>query len=422
MPPRMTTRTFAPWTRATAWLGLMLTAVTFARPAAAQDAMVLSLIDLSAEEAATREIAFDVARAIKKSKQVRYADFDAALNLGGEEIQVSSGRTADQLVKSGLAKLKAGNAEDAAEDLDNAVGNYLIAYAVLADTTVLPRTLALLGAAQFLAGDPKGAAKNFEKAVQADQKTALDVSEYSPKAQAALDTARKNVSAREQVDFEIRTDPPNARVYVNGRYMGLTPTFASSSRGDQMISITKQGFKRKARKVTIDKAGQVVDEHLEPAQRAAAFESLARGLEKVVAGDAAPEALSETSGLTGTPYVLLLRSSGTREKMRVQMALANLDSRQVINQLARDIKWENRDKETREQIDKMVDEVLKPRTIVGATNPGEVQAKPIYKRWWFWTILGAVAVGSAAAYTLAPTSQPSTPPYAPGTGGLLIQF
>ncbi len=408
--------------RATAWLLLMLLGGTVARPAAADDSMLLSLIDLSPEEAATREIAFDTARALKKSKQVRYADFDAALNLGGEEIQTSSAKTAEQLVKSGLAKLKAGNAEDAAEDFDNAVGNYLIAYAVLSDSTVVPKTMALLGAALFLSGDPKGAAKNFEKAVQADQKTPLDVSEYSPKAQAALDTARKNVSGREEVDFEIRTDPPNARVYVNGRYMGLTPTFATSTKGDQLIAISKQGFKRKARKVSIDKAGQVVDERLEAAQRAVAFDSVAKGLIKVVAGENSPDSLSSVGGLTGTPYVLLLRASGTREKMRVEMALANLDSRQVINQVTRDIKWENRDKETREQIDKMVDEVLKPRTIVAPDVPGEVQAKPIYKRWWFWTIVVAVVGGSAAAYALAPTAQPASPQYAPGTGGVLIQF
>lgn len=410
------------WVRAVAWLGLWSFALAAARPAAAEDAMSLTLIDLSDEEAATREIAFDVSRAVKKSKAVRFADLDAALNLGGEEVQVTSGKTADQLAKSGLTKLKAGQFEDAVEDLDNAVGNYLIAYVVLPETSVYARTMALFGAAQFMAGDLKGAEKTFEKAVQADQKVPLDISEFSPKAQALLDKARQNVSRRDQIDFEIRTDPPNARAYVNGRFMGLTPVFASSTKGEQLITLTKQGSARKARKIAVEKTGVVLEERLEPARRAAALDGLRPGLMQVLGGTGKTDVLQEAEGVVAVPFALLLRATGTREKMKIELALASLNSRQLLNQVTREVRWESRDKETREQIDKMVDEVLKPRVIVAPDAPKEVQAKPIYKRWWFWTIVAAVAGGSAAAYFLAPGSTATTPDHAPGTGGILIQF
>ncbi len=408
--------------RAAAWISLWSVALIAGRPALADEAMSLTLIDLSDEEAATREIAFDVSRAVKKSKAVRFADLDAALNLGGEEVQVTSAKTADQLAKSGLGKLKAGQHEDAVEDFDNSVGNYLIAYAVLADTAVYARTMALFGAAQFLTGDTKGAEKTFEKAVQADQKAPLDISEFSPKAQTLLDKARQSVSRRDQIDFEIRTDPPNARAYVNGRFMGLTPVFASSTKGEQLISLSKQGSARKARKIVVDKGGVVLEERLEPARRSAAFEGLRPGLTQVVSGQNKPEVLQEAEGVVAVPFALLLRSTGTREKMKVELALTSLNSRQVINAVSRDVRWESRDKETREQIDKMVDEVLKPRVIVAPEAPKEVQAKPIYKRWWFWTIVAAVAGGSVAAYYLMPGSETPAPGHAPGTGGLLIQF
>lgn len=410
------------WMRAAAWISVWAVAALASRPALADEAMSLTLIDLSDEEAATREIAFDVSRAVKKSKAVRFSDLDAALNLGGEEVQVTSAKTADQLVKSGLGKLKAGQHEDAVEDFDNAAGNYLIAYAVLADTSVYARSMALFGAAQFLAGDLKGAEKTFEKAVQADQKAPLDISEFSPKAQTLLDKARQAVSRREPIDFEIRTDPPNARAYVNGRFMGLTPVFASSTKGDQLISLSKQGSARKARKILVDKGGVVLDERLEPARRAAAFVGLRPGLIQVLSGQSKPEVLQEAEGVVAVPFALLLRATGTREKMKVELALASLNSRQVLNSVSREVRWESRDKETREQIDKMVDEVLKPRVIVAPDAPKEVQAKPIYKRWWFYAILAAVAGGSAAAYFLAPSSDTPAPGHAPGTGGLLIQF
>ena len=415
-----------PWLRHTALLALAACVWCSGGSALAEEAVLLTMVDLSAEEAATREIAFDVVRALKNAKQVRYSDLDAALNYGGEDIQKESAKTADLSVVAALKKMDAKNFDDAAEDLDNAVGNYLIAYAVLSDTTVVPKTLALLATAQLLAGDLKGSDKNFERAAQSDQKAALQldatIGKYSPKALAALVKARANVSAREPVEFEIRTDPPNARVYVNGRYMGLTPTFAQSSKGEQIISISKQGFARKARKVPVEKSGQVVDERLEPARRAAALESLRKGLEAVVGGANKPEVLGESEGLLATSHVLLLRATGAREKMTVSLALANLNSRQVINQISREINWEKRDKATREQIDKLVDEVLKPRMITGPDGPTVVEAKPIYAKWWFWAIIGAVAAGSAAAYHYAPTTQAAPPSFTKGTGGILIQF
>jgi len=410
--------------RFVAWLLVALWATAPVAPARADDVMHVALVDLSVEEAATREIAFDVARALRAARQVRVAELDSALNLGGEDIQRESAKSADQAVAAALKKLDAKAYDDAVEELDNAIGNYLIAYAILADTTIVPKTMALLATAQLLSGDQKGADKNFERAAQCDQKAALqiDVTRYSPKAQAAFTKARSAVAARDTVDFEIRTEPPNARVYVNGRYMGLTPTFASSTKGEQLISISKQGYARKARKLIVDKADQVVDERLEPARRAAALDAMRPGLEAVAGGATRPDVLAEAEGLLGTSHVVLLRATGTRAKMRVSLALANLRSRQVINQIARDIAWENRDKATREQIDRLVDEVLKPRVIVAPTGPTVVEAKPIYQRWWFWTVIGAVAAGSAAAWYFAPETAQPTPAFAKGTGGVLIQF
>lgn len=410
--------------RPTAWLALLLCGSLSGVTALAEETMTITLVDLSAEEAATREIAADVARVLKKTKNVRYVDLDAALNLGGEEIQTSSARAADQSYKAGMAKLDAGKFEDAADELQNAVDNYAIAYSVLADMTLYPRSLVMLAVAQLLSGDAKGADKNFERAVQADQKATsdIDVSKYSPKAQTALVKARTAVAAREQVDFEIKTDQPNARVFVNGRSMGLTPTFATSTKGDQIISITKQGFARKVRKISVEKSGAVVDEKLDPARRSAALESLRKGLITVAGGGSAPEVLSEAEGLLAAPMALLLHCSGTREKMTVSIGLANLSSRQVINQVTRDVKWESRDKATKEQIDRLVDDVLKPRVIVAPVDPGIIEAKPIYKKWWFYAILGAVAAGSVYAYSKASETAPVKPAYTKGTGGVLIQF
>ncbi len=145
------------WLCATAWLCATLTAWIGGGSALAEETLVLTLVDLSHEEAATREIAADMVRVLKKTKNVRFIDLDGPLNLGGEEIQTSSAKSGDQAFKAAMAKLDAGDHEAAADEFQNAVENYAVAYAVLADLTIYPRALLMLGVAQLLSGDPKGA-------------------------------------------------------------------------------------------------------------------------------------------------------------------------------------------------------------------------------------------------------------------------
>lgn len=388
-----------------------------ARPALADDAPLATMFDLSADEPAPKEIAFDVARALKKSKHVRYKDMDEALNLGGEELQVSSMKGADGLMKSGLAKLKAGNAAEAAEDFGDAVGNYLTAFAILPDGDVLARAMGMLGVAQLLSGDTKAAKPTFERSVQVDPRAELSLQEW-PKAQAMYEKAKEAVNARAKVDFEVRTEPANARVYVNGRFMGLSPTYASSLAGEQFIAIYKHGYARKARIVQIAKSGEVLDETLEPARRKSAYDSIRARLAEIFDGAVEADDLTEAEGLVATTFAVALRATGTREKMKVQLALVNLSGRQVVHRVGKELRWESRD---REAIDKLVDDLFKAPE-VPITKAPEVKTRNALQTWWFWTIVGSVAVGSVAAFYLVGDEDPVPPKYKPGTGGLAIRF
>lgn len=53
----------------------------------------------------------------------------------------------------------------------------------------------------------------------------------------------------------------------------------------------------------------------------------------------------------------------------------------------------------------------------GATRSSEVEAAPLYKKWWFWTGVGVVAA-AAAGGAYAATTQPKIPSGTLGTGAL----
>jgi len=385
---------------------------------AAEDVPQVTLFDLGSDEAPPKEIAYDVARALRKSKQVRFRDIDDSLHVGGEDSQISAVKSGDAFLKAGRAKLTKGEHADAAEDLDSAVSSYLEAYAHLRDATVLPKAMALLGVANLLGGNAKAATAAFARSVQVDQKFEQDFTEFAPKVQQAYDAARKTALAAKKVDFEIETVPPHAEVYVNGRYMGLSPTYVASLAGDQVIAISKHGYARKTRLVQVGQSGQKIEETLEPARRKQAYDSIRERMAEIFDGAVEPNDLTEAQGLAAAPFAVALRASGTRDKMKVELALANLGGRQVVNRITKEIPWQKRD---REAIDKLVDELLKTPEVPVDKVP-EVRTKSVLKTWWFWTLLAGVAAGSTAAYLLAGDKDAPPPKYQPGQGGLILQF
>lgn len=406
-----------------AWLVLWLGLLPTAPQALAQEPMLLTLLDLSADEAPARELAFEVTRALRQHPQVKFRELDETLHLGGEEAQASSLKSAELLVKSGLAKLRAGKRDAAMEDLDSAVDNYLVALALLPlELQPLAEALGYLGAAQLAAGQTKAAQASFARAVQVNPKLSLDLNAVLAKAQVAYEQAKAEVLARPKVDFEVRTTPPLARVYVNGRYMGLSPVYASGLAGPQLVVLTKHGQARKGRVVQVDAAHPGVDEALEPARRAAAWSALLGRLAELFDGAVEPADLAEGEGLAGVPYAVAIRAQGTRANMRVEVALCNLAGRQVIQRIARDLKWEGRNKAAKEAVDKLVADLLRPPEVHAGGPAPAAAPTPVYKTWWFWTIVGAAAVGSGVALWLASDSEPAPRTYAPGTGGILIQF
>ena len=394
------------------------------RTAAVTDAPLTTLFDLGADEPAPREIAFDVARSLRRSKQVRYRDLDDVLNVGADDTQVAGMRSGDGFVKSGKAKLQAGQYKLAVDDFDAAVESYAEAYAVLPDATVLPRAMALLAVAELLGGQDEKATAAFARSVQADPKYEQDFTEYPPRVQAIYDTARQAVLARPSVEYEVRTTPPNARVYVNGAFQGLSPVWVKTRLGEQFIAIAKHGYARRVKTLTPATIRDLppVEEELVPAKRKGAFDTVTERLADIFDGAVEPADLTEAQGLSGVGYAVAVRASGTRDAMHVQLALANLAGRQVVNRVSRDIAWHKRDKEL---IDKLVDELFHIDELPVYEPPPEtvVPGTPVYQTWWFWTVIGAVAAGSTVAVLLATRkSTPSQPKYAPGHGGLLIQF
>ena len=127
----------------------------------------------------------------------------------------------------------------------------------------------------------------------------------------------------------------------------------------------------------------------------------------------------EAQGLLNSNLAIVMHASGTREKMKVQLALANLAGRQVVKRLTRELPWMRRDKKA---IEALVSDLFKVSDLpIGAEGP-EFRTETVFHKWWFWSLVGVVGVGTVAAVTMLGETETVKPKHAPGTGGLIIKL
>ena len=321
--------------------------------AAADEPVVVTLIDMSVDGAAQGEMAHSVARAIRRNAQLRYRDVNETLNVGGEDLHVSNARSAKGLLRSALNRMKVKEYEDAAEELESAVTNLSISFAHVPDQSMVTRVLLLHGTALLLSGEKVASHKAFIRACEFKPKLKAKavLEPYGAKTLKAWEMARSEVFNREMITYEVTSKPAHAEVWVNGTYFGLTPTYVRRFRGAQYIRINKHGHGRLSKVIQMKK-GKVVAVQLKEARRLPAYASIRERLDEVFDGAVEANDLSEAQGLLNSGRAVFLKVTGTREKMNVQLALANLSGRQVVKRLNRKMSWLRVDKAANAAIEK----------------------------------------------------------------------
>jgi len=384
----------------------------------AADQQTITLIDLSTDGRPQREVAHDVARALRRDKKIRYRAANETLNVGGEDVHRNNVRSAIGLMRSASNSLKVKEWEDASEELESAVTSLMSSFAYTADQTFVERVLIMHAIALFNAGQKKEAAQAFRRSVAFHPKTKHDLSKYGSKVVAAYAKARDTVMLRKPVTWEVRTEPANAEVWVNGRYYGLSPTFVRSFAGPQYIRLTKQGYARWGKVKQIKAENAKASFKLLKARRKPAFDNILESLSEIFDGAVEPNDLSEAQGLLNAPQAVVLMVTGSREKLKVQIALANLAGRQVVKRISRDMKWMRRDKKA---VEALVQELMKAPDIPKNTGP-VVRHDSVFKKWWFWGAVGVVAAGATTAAILLSRTETAPPKYKAGEGGLILNF
>jgi hypothetical protein len=270
-----------------------------------------------------------------------------------------------------------------------------------------------LGAAEFEQNEKKQARTTFVRLLTWRQDYKVDVNKFPPAVLEPFESARKEVEHAKRGSLEIRSDPPSAQAYVDGRYIGVTPTFGEGLVvGEHFITLKKEGFRKAVMPATVSpKIQEVVNVPLERSGKFLLVQQALDSVEKVL-GD--KQLVSDADNLKEVLFVdhavFVRPKPGAAGEIDVEAYLYDLRSRKKLAMVTQSVPVDQAEKATEPvatNLYKGVSYELVEETPRDAPIPEQKKRTPIYKTWWLWTavgvaVVGAIVIGVAVAETRPP--------------------
>jgi len=360
-------------------------------------------------------------RALKQNRNLTVRDKDLLFAEFAAEIPRDAVAEARALLKTGREVLGDGRAADALLKLsaaEVALENVL----AFVKKNELAEAQFLRGAAELRTGDKKAARTTFARLLTWRPDFVLPLEQF-PGVVPLWEEAKGLVTRRGVGSIQIASEPEGAMAYIDGRYLGTTPVTAGSlAAGDHYVTLKAEGYQRRVVRVTVDpRFDELVSESLPKSEKAHLIIDLLTKAKGALGQADAPQPLVDLSGFLGLDQVVVARVAREGASVRLDAWLYDLRTRRRLSQvtgakvaagaeeprlaeLAQGL-YLNVRYDGRTEADVRAEAARRQ-----PSAPAKRSGPPFYTRWWFWTIVGGVAVASAAPFVVdALTSGPSCP-------------
>ncbi|MEZ4265828.1 MAG: PEGA domain-containing protein [Myxococcota bacterium] len=385
-----------------------------------------AIIDISESSAGGAKVAREVERALSSNPDFAVQDIHATLNAGSEGDNATNIKSAQAFRTAGLAALAEGQTDDAAEQLQSALGLMSRSFAHLRDTDEFRQLLVELGAVQLRSGAKSSARATFLQAAVFGAETASIPLE--PAELAMLAAAREESKAAPRGAIQISSTPAAAEAWVDGRFVGVTPCPAAGlTAGTHIIALYKAGYAPVTATATANaEAFEQASVQLEPARRKLIYDDVVgklRGEVDALESDhpQGGDGVKQAGSLFLSEVALVVRTRGKGSDTQVELFLFDTQSQKLLRKEAGTVDPTSRG--LREAIAPMVARVSDIQWAValgGEVDDPTKRAKKdrLVRKWWFWTIIGAVVAGGVTAAVVLSKSDKSEP--APATTGSVV--
>ncbi len=239
--------------------------------------------------------------------------------------------------------------------------------------------------------------------------------------------AKKHVKHKKTGVFVLRTRPSGAKAYLNGRFVGRTPLeLVGVPEGTHYLAVRKHGYFKLASTVKVPRS---------PAK--ANYEFALRQNEKFVLLDQAlkrswPDfgakrasaAMKEIKTLLVVDQAVLVKPSApTPEGVKIEACLYDLRTGYLLKRLTGTLPTK------RFKARRFAELLYTGVDYEGSIpDPGEEKVKvgpppkPFWKRWWFWTAIGAAVVATVTGIAVPLATRDSGPEVPDGFHSVGVRF
>lgn len=405
-------------------------------PAAAGGAarVNLALIDFEAptlDPQRKRSLTELLANELRRSGRFQVLHKGAAPEEGKRRAEQAEGERAlaesRELFRQGREKFYRSQLAEARELLGQARRGLINSLNLLTDNRELFEVHLLLGRIALVEKDSKTAREMFKKAIFLDPKTNLSTKDNPPAVLKIIGEVKQQQFALPQLMAEIESQPPGARLFANGKKVGVTPLKLRLPEGEYFLRLQKDGYKDWYSVVRLEKENARVERALVPLggeERPTSGHYAVAG-EGVALPQPRVDLLSEAAFALGADLVFLATASGagggmiqaqlydlrTQELSPVEtvpLGASAAEERQASEILARKLAaLLNADGYLSKPV--RAPGAVATGPTVNTQLPPKVQEqwqdrskvfdvpvkteRPWYKKWWIWALVAGVGAG-----------------------------
>jgi hypothetical protein len=266
-----------------------------------------------------------------------------------------------------------------------------------------------LAAAEFLNGDKKGAAKTLLRLLVWRPDYKLDTQKYPPELIAPLEDARKEVDKLKRGSLEIHSEPPAAQAYVDGKYLGVTPTFAEGLPvGEHWVTFKREGYRKAVMPAIVNsKTQQLVELTLERSGKYLLVEQSLQGVETTLGQDQLDAGADNLKEVLFIDHAVFVRAKPAKAagSLDVEAYLYDVRSRRKLSRVTKTVPIAEAEKQLASVPSALYLNVNYDAELEAPKDAPIPKAKkrtPFYATWWFWTASGVVVAGIITAAIVIP--------------------
>jgi tetratricopeptide (TPR) repeat protein len=318
--------------------------------AAARLATVVRGVGAGSDRAAA-QVGYYVRQAFAADERYEVVDLNKALGNQDRDKALRAFGQAEELVQKSREAYYTLELDNAVNDLTQALSKYERFAAYVGDFKKVAEALMLLGATHILRGEEKLGMRRLEQALSIYPAIEPDPRIFNPGMRGLFIESTAHLRSRAPGTFSLTSTPTAAEVYVDGRFVGVTPLAVEKLvEGHHWVRLEKDGYRAWGKVVDIVGRTEISDSaQLRPTSHFDDFDNLVGGALKHLAQPTAAvqagpsnESIDQLGVLTNADHIFLAQVRLDGEKVQVWANQYDLNAQRMLRAAGHSFVYDSR--------------------------------------------------------------------------------